>query len=331
MSWERDPLWTKARRYFERAVAYRHDDELFGLWCSLGLELLARAALANISSTLLAEPDREHRNLLYALNRGAKRQPKKSIATAQVLNLCKTLIGGFSDEHFKASLALVNRRNDELHTGSAAFHEYPPNQWIGGLYRVCKVLSESMDESLESLLGKEEAESATAMLQEIANDLIQRVKSKIASHKNVFTEKDALEQEQAREKAAEDMKPLAYRGHHLVSCPSCGCTSSVQGETFGKSQLEIGDHEIIVRESISPRSFACTACGLRLTSYPELDAAGLGGHYTRTSTISPEDYYNLISVDDVAFSDYISDFLSSHPEFVDERIREMYMEEYDNE
>jgi hypothetical protein len=73
MSWERDPLWAKSRLFFERAFEQPPEDPLFGLWCSLGLELLARAALASVSPTLLAEPDKEHRFLLHALNRGGRK------------------------------------------------------------------------------------------------------------------------------------------------------------------------------------------------------------------------------------------------------------------
>src|SRR5713226_5553634 len=91
MSWERDPLWAKARLYFERAFEVPRDDPRFGLWCSLALELLARAALASVSPTLLAEPDREHKFLLHALNRGSQKTPRRSIGTAQVFDLCKTL------------------------------------------------------------------------------------------------------------------------------------------------------------------------------------------------------------------------------------------------
>jgi hypothetical protein len=75
MRWERDPLWAKSRLFLERAFDEPREDPLFGLWCSLGLELLARAALASVSPTLLAEPDNEHRFLLHALNRGSKKTP----------------------------------------------------------------------------------------------------------------------------------------------------------------------------------------------------------------------------------------------------------------
>ncbi|HET6384527.1 MAG TPA: hypothetical protein VFJ58_14125 [Armatimonadota bacterium] len=50
----------------------------------------------------------------------------------------------------------------------------------------------------------------------------------------------------------------------------------------------------MVRQSVSPRVFACPACGLQLQGYAELEAAHLGGVYTRSSSFSPEDYYGLI-------------------------------------
>jgi hypothetical protein len=72
MIWERDPLWAKAKLFLERAFEYPADDPQHGLWCSFGLELLARAAVASVSPTLLAEPDRDHQNLLHALGVGPK-------------------------------------------------------------------------------------------------------------------------------------------------------------------------------------------------------------------------------------------------------------------
>src|SRR5207248_879543 len=146
MSWERDPLWTKARLYFERAFELDREDPRFGLWCSFGLELLARAALASISPTLLAEPEKSQRFLLYALNRATSETVPKSIGAVQVFILCNQLFGSFSKEEFLIASALVNRRNDELHSGSNAFEHYPARQWLAGLYRACRSLTHEMGE-----------------------------------------------------------------------------------------------------------------------------------------------------------------------------------------
>ena len=175
MSWERDPLWAKARLYFERAFEESRDDPRFGLWCSLGLELLARSALASVSPTLLAEADRDHKFLLHALNRGSEKEPRRSIGTVQVFNLCRTLFAQFTEADRIAALALVNRRNDELHTGSSAFDEYRPKHWLVGFYRVSRSLTEAMGESLESLFGEDEAKAARQILEDTQTDLKQRV------------------------------------------------------------------------------------------------------------------------------------------------------------
>src|SRR5580693_2797701 len=98
MSWDRDPLWAKSRLFFERAFSESREDSLFCLWCSLGLEVLARAALASISPTLLAEPDPDQRFLLHALKKGTQAGSPRSIGTSQVFKLCNQLFEKFSKE-----------------------------------------------------------------------------------------------------------------------------------------------------------------------------------------------------------------------------------------
>jgi len=310
MSWERDPLWAKARLYFERAFEEPRDDPRFGLWCSLGLELLGRAALASVSPTLLAEPDRDHRFLLQALNRGSERIPRKSISTAQVFILCNTLFDTFSESDFKATMSLVNRRNDELHSGSAAFEQYPPKMWLSGFYRTCRSLATAMGESLETLFGADEAKIALETLDENKTEVTQRVQNMVAAHRKVFEAKGPDEQKSAAEKAEKDGVLLAAKRHHRVKCPACACTSFIQGEVFGREFVVHEEDEIRVRQAVSPRSFACVVCGLKLQGYAELEAAQLGGQYTRTTSYSPEDYYGLVNPDDIDPSVYVDKYLA---------------------
>ena len=164
MSWDRESLWAKSRLYFERAFETDREDETFGLWCAMGLELLARSAIAKFSPTLLAEPDKDHKYLLIALDLGSAKVSRRSIATNQVLSLCKTLIPDFTEDEVKLASALTGRRNEELHSGSAAFMEYSTQQWIAGFYKCCKILAESQEESLTSLFGDEEAKVAEGLL-----------------------------------------------------------------------------------------------------------------------------------------------------------------------
>ena len=193
MSWERDPLWAKARLFFQRAFDAPRDDPQFGIWCALGLEILGRAAIASVSPTLLAEPDPSHRNLLHALNRGSEKAPPKSIGAVRVFDLCKSLFKEVSEEDVRVANALINRRNDELHSGNSAFVEYPSKIWLGGFYGVCQSLSVSLGESLETLFGKEESEIAAQILEESKIEVRQRIQSLIAAQRKVFEGKTEAE------------------------------------------------------------------------------------------------------------------------------------------
>jgi hypothetical protein len=299
MSWERDPLWAKARLFFEHALSHDRDDARFGLWCAFGLELLARAAVSSISPTLLAESDREHRNLLHVLGRGNPKVGPQSIGSTQVFRLCETLFPTFTSEHGTSAIALVNRRNVELHTGQNAFDEYTTQHWVSGFYACCKVLAEAMGESLKTLLGEGEAAEADTVLAVAANEVRQRVCDRIARYKAVFADRPEAERTAALESAEAEADRLAHARHHRVKCPACSATATLQGDSLGSAKIEHEDAEIVVKQAIAPRKFGCATCGLKLDGYAELATASLGDQYTRTTRYSPEEYYELISPDDL--------------------------------
>lgn len=298
MSWEREPLFTKAKLYFEKAYDEDKEEPYFGLWCAMGLELLARSTVSHVSPTLLAEPDREHQNLLHALGLGSVKSSRKSIATINVLTLCQILITNFTEADFKIASAIINRRNEEVHTGAAAFEEYPTQQWIAGFYKCCKILCEFQGESLNSLFGDNIEKEAELILLEVEESVIGKTKSLISAHGKVFEGKELEKKIELKENAQKNGDILSFRGYHRVECPSCKCTAVVFGEPYGKQNVENNEDEIIVRQSILPTKFSCTACELKLNSYSSLKAAGIGNHYTRRNKYSPEEYYDMINPDD---------------------------------
>ncbi len=297
MAWDRDSLWAKACIFIERAFQESKNDPLFGLWAALGLELLARSAVARVSPTLLAEPDREHRYLLHALGRGSERVPRKSLSAVQVLNLCSTLFEDFSNEELKLCIAIINRRNEELHSGTCAFEEYPSSKWLGGFYKSCKVLCACQGNGLADLFGEEEAENAEQLLTDQRTEVKGVVEAKIAAHRKVFEAKSRDSQAAAAAAAEEAATRFAWEGFHKTSCPACTSSSSISGATYGRERVFHEDGEVVVRQPVSPREFKCSACGLTFSNYAELEVAGLGGRYTRTSTFSPEEYFGLFDPD----------------------------------
>jgi len=302
MSWDRDPLWAKARLFFEQAFNESRDTSIFGLYCSFGLELLARSALAAISPTLLAEPNKEHKHLLYALNRGSSKVQRKSISATKVFYLCRILYLDFTDDDHKSALALINQRNEELHTGSAAFSTYKPNQWLAGFYHACQSLSSSMGESLESLFGKEEAKAASETIIENRNVVKQKIENLIESHRKVFESKSKPDRKKASEEAEKLGEKLSLLRHHRVKCPACNSVATIKGKIFGKEHVSHENDVIIERQAVAPTSFECTACGLKLEGYAQLDVAGLGGHYQRRTIYTPEEYYGLINPDNISMT-----------------------------
>lgn len=318
MIWGRDPLWTKARLFLELAFEQPADDPRFGLWCSFGLEILARAAIASVSPTLLAEPHREHQNLLYALGVGPALPTPQSISASQVFAQCNGLFANFSQEDRTASMALINRRNAELHSAEAAFENYPSRQWLPGFYRSCTSLVNALGETLESLLGPEQARAASEILRQSKDDVQGKVKASIAAHKRVFEDKTPADRQAAANTARDRVAKLVNDRHHKVACPACQSDATIEGDAFGRERIDHDENGIVVRQSISPRIFNCSACGLKLSGYAELDAANLAGIYTRRTILSPEDYYGLINPESADMSEYIERYLQD-------------IQEYDNE
>ncbi len=296
--------------FFQYAFNTPRDDATFGLWCSLGLELLARATLASVSPTLLAQPDKEQKNLLHVVHKESELQLPKSIATTLVFDLCKRMFPVFSEEDRKVALALLNRRNAELHSGAAAFEEYRSSQWLTGFYHACRSLTTVLEESLKDLFGEQEAKFAEEMLAENRENVKKEVLSAIATHKKVFEAKQPDEQKAAKLEAEKLGQELSTKRHHRVTCPACGCTATIQGRPFGKEHVTHDESgEIVVRQAVSPTEFSCPACGLKLTTYAQLETAGLGDHYTRKTTYSAVEYYGLIDPDDL--DSYIYEYLES--------------------
>lgn len=298
MSWDRESLFLKASLYFEKAFEEDREESFFGLWCAMGLELLLRSAVSNISPTLLAEPHRDHQNLLHALNLGSPKSRKISIGTAQVLNLCQALIKEFTDNEFKICSAIINQRNEELHTGGNAFGEYPTQLWIAGFFKSCKILCEAQGESLDSLLEDEIKQEADLIIDEAEKETINQTKTSIAAHKKVFEEKSEEERRVKKEEAEKNSDSLVIVGHHRIDCPACGCTATISGEPYGKENVQTIEGQIIVRHSMLPTKFVCKACDLKLSGYSSLAAADIANYFTRRRIYSPEDYFELIHPDD---------------------------------
>lgn len=277
MNWSLSSLWQKAKIYAERAHKQPRDSALFPFWSSLAMEFLARAALAKISPALLADP-RGEESMMYAFNFPAK-EPK-SIPMQTVLRRCRVMVPGFSEELSISVQALVNLRNEELHTGRAAFDDYPTRLWLTDYYRSSRVLLLHLDKSLEDFLGKSEANVAQKMIDAAVGKIAKEVQGKINKAKGVFEALDAEVQEQKRKDGELEVHWKKVVSSKTVECPACGAQALLNGNEVNESEPRLEGDEVLIEFVLLPSKFECFTCGLEIEGYGKLNAAGLGGQYT---------------------------------------------------
>ena len=287
--WSPDGLLAKSQMYFEEMLKHSRDEWQFAHWSSLALELLARAALANISPTLLADA-KSWDNTYYALGHTpitTKFSPV-SIGIRDVLTRLQAVLPAFTPDMEKNAGIHMGRRNEELHSGGSPFNGLSSTAWLPAVYEACSVLAESVGENLAFLVGKEEAITATTLIDAARDKSAAAVKGSVEAHKKVWESKAQADRDRLAEQAKVWATP--YAGHR-VNCPACGSDALVYGYPIAEPLKSIQDDEITERQQHLPSQFECVACGLKISSYAQLNVCGLGEPYTSTSVYSAADFY----------------------------------------
>ena len=296
--WTYDLLWSKARSYMERALDVPREGDLFPFWASLALELLARAALARVSPTLLAETgDSDGRHLLHALGLEPKVKAyvPKSITTADVLTRCEQVVPSFTKEVELFCRGFTNKRNEELHSGGTPFAALSNHTWLPRFYEATRLLLDFQGKQLADFVGQEEAKAAQVMLQAVADEAAKSVQKQINAHAEVWKGKKPEERERLEKAGENHARP--WKGH-VVKCPACGSHALLTGEEIKQQPPSLEGEELVVRSVVLPTALECVACGLGIHSHSQLYAAGLGGQFTNTTTFDPLDYYADQAVND---------------------------------
>lgn len=289
--WSKEALFAKAQRYVERMLEKDPLDWEFSFWSALILEMLIRASLAKISPTLVANGS-DWNNLYYAigLTPNQKKFVPKSANISELVKRVESVYPHFTLESLDFCLKHIDRRNRELHSGSLAFDELRPSQWLAKFYLVCDVLLNEIDEKLETLFGSEHAKEAKKHIATLEKDNVKSVRKIIAAHELIWKSKPVDEQSNLSKQA----ETLATRfGGHRVNCPACKSVALLQGQASGAPRKVIDDVGVIEKQAMLPASFQCTACGLKISGYSKLAACDLGDIYTSTSHYSAVEYFDI--------------------------------------
>jgi hypothetical protein len=288
-AWDSATLLSKAQRYIEEMQEHSHSDWKAGLWASLALELLARAALSKFSPALLADATSWH-NLSYALGYTPKvtKFLPKSIATADVLTRLNELLPDFDEELRKFCLIHAGNRNAELHSAEMPFEDASISTWLPSFYRSCEVLGKSLGTALEDLFGDDEAKAAKKVMAAAKDAAANSVMGSIKAHKTVWEGK--LERERAKLAMQAEVWAKRQDGH-VVDCPACASKALLYGDPITEPKKTIKDDLITEIQTCLPTKFECVACNLKISGLSQLTASGLGDPYKRTFTYDAADYY----------------------------------------
>ncbi len=287
-------MWGKACVYIQRGLSQPEDFSIFGIWLAIGIELLARSAVASISPVLLADAVKTRDNILYALQIKNDPTRARSISTRQVSDLCLELFSGHFNRDDKDFIdAFIEKRNEELHSGGLPFEIYKPAIWIKKFYKACKALCECQGMQLIDLLGEQESLVAEKILAETLKKITDGVRLKIETHRTAFAKLSDEAKDRARHDSAVYMTAHVHQGEHMCVCPACNSDAGITGTPAGDETVALENNMIVERQPLLPASLLCQACKLKLDGYEELVAAELGDRYTRTSRYTPEVYYGF--------------------------------------
>lgn len=286
--WSRDALLAKAQRHSQEMLSHSHDDWRFGLTSTFVLEFVARAALSNISPTLLAEPT-DWNNLYYSLGRtpNAPKFIPRSIDISAVLSRLSNTIPAFTSELKGLAAEHLNRRNEELHTGTTPFDGLKTN-WLAHFYEISQVLLVSMSEKLSFLVGDSESNLAAELIAASRDESAKAVGKAISAHKTVWGSKELAEQTKLTQQAS--AWAIRQTGHRVL-CPACGNDALVSGEPFSEPIRKLDGDLIVEAQEYLPTKFECVACQLKIAGLSQLNVCELGATYKVTSTYDAAEYY----------------------------------------
>jgi hypothetical protein len=278
MTWTHDGLWQKTKVYVKRTFDLDRDSPLFPFWAILSLEMLARAALAKVHPVLLADPTGGE-NILYACGFPSPKAPK-SIPAKTVFSRCQKVVADFTEEEFKICMTLVDRRNQELHTGAASFEDFPTTIWLADFFRISELLLRSQGLELSDLFDEDEAKAAQVMIEASRNKARKKASDQIAAAKRTFQALPEQERNNLRGSASAKAKQARRLFGKLISCPACDSEAVITGENVRSTEPRLEEGLIIQETVMIPTLLRCFSCQLELNGHSLLHGAQLGGQYT---------------------------------------------------
>lgn len=296
--WSSDALWNKAKLYIERAFTGDRDGELFPFFSVIALEFLARAALAKVHPSLLADPQ-DASNILYAFGYPATERPV-SIPAKTIFSRLSYVVPGFTKDDQSFCLLSSERRNRELHTGQLAFYNLRNGEWLPDYYRVINKITLSLGRTLVELLGVDESKEALDNIDVVQKETIGTVKQQIADMKKGISGLTSAELKARRDAHDFKMQSVHYTAggaHFQNKCPACDSLASIFATSIGATAARIKDGELASQRFFAPKKFECKVCGLEISGSQALRVAGMSDQITDEELSDPIEFFGIDPMD----------------------------------
>lgn len=291
--WTTETLWNKARAYIERAFQSDRNSEFFPFFASLGLEFLARAALAKVHPALLADPQ-DGGNIMYAFGFPATDRPQSVPAKTVYVRLA-FLIEDFNEQDKAACLLLADGRNREVHTGVRAFLDFPTGKWLPDYYRVASKIVAYLGHDLSDLFGVEEAEAIRDIIHDVEEKIVKEVRARVGGLKAKIA---GLTEAELNARRAEKQPKFIYSistsgvGSFRRACPTCTSYGVLTATPVGSIPPSLKGGDLIAQKILAAKEFTCGVCALELKGTQELRVVDLGDQITVDDEVDPVEYFS---------------------------------------
>lgn len=279
-SYDHEALWLKAKLFLSWALEegeHRTSDERM-LWASMGLELLAKAALSKVSPLLIAVPTEEGANILIAAGLISGDARFESIKASTLFKRCARAYKPFNDTQ---ALAIAQARNNFLHGGDAAFTKMPPEAFWPRYWAQAVILVHAQDRDVVDLVGPRQAAVVEGHLATNVRNIEHRTEMLIARARQRLSQYEAGSFTATQ--AAEWTKTVATAGlayDAVARCPACNEDGTLEGEHVSHHEIHVervsdDDFDVWVDVTVDAEHFSCDNCKLVLDGYELLQQAGL--------------------------------------------------------
>ncbi|MBF0327315.1 MAG: hypothetical protein HQL42_19950 [Alphaproteobacteria bacterium] len=318
MTWTTERYFAKAQEYWDRATSRGRDNEEFLMNVCFTVEFVARGALCHVNPVLNAAPDLE--SLFFACGQ-TPRSPARTADLTEVLKRLQRLLPDLTEAEMTKISTLTDSRNAELHGDRAELSQHTPTSLMPSIYSFIVKATEFSGQSLDTLLGAEDAKLAKQTASAIAKDRSKRVKGLITACKERFFSLSDEEQKAKRDASVtQAISAVLKTGHHLMylKCPACAQRGQLVAAPVGRSSALLRGNELLQEVRVIPMHFGCKCCGLEIRGLDELMAAGFDHEYCSLDEIDPLDHFNIDPLDHVDPEAIAREYYSDMYEYQDE-------------